>query len=165
MYKIEKIIQSLKSKNSYGYDEISSRILKVSALYVLSPLTWIFNKVLSTGVFPERLKFAEVKPLYKKGEKTDFSNYWPISLLTSFYKIIEKIINRKLYDHININNILVNEKFSFRNNLYTETATDTLLNKILSSLNNKILVGDLFCDFQKAFDSIKHDILLTKMEF
>jgi hypothetical protein len=66
MYEVEKIIRSLKNKNSYGYDEIYTRILKVSAPYVLSPLTYIFNRVLSTGVFPERLKFTQVKPLYKK---------------------------------------------------------------------------------------------------
>jgi hypothetical protein len=73
-YEIEKIIHSLKCKNSYGYDEISSGILKASTPYVLSPLTYIFNKILSTGIFPDRLKFAEVKPLYKKGDKTEFSN-------------------------------------------------------------------------------------------
>jgi hypothetical protein len=84
----------LKCKNSYGYDETSSIILKVSAPCVLSPLTYIFNKILSTGIFPERLKFLEVKPLYKKGDKTEFSNYRPISLLTPFSKIIEKIINK-----------------------------------------------------------------------
>jgi hypothetical protein len=56
-YEIGKIIHSLKCKNSYGYDEISLRILKVSAPYVLSPLTYIFNKILSTGIFPERLQF------------------------------------------------------------------------------------------------------------
>jgi hypothetical protein len=83
-YEIEKIIHSLKRKNSYGYDEISIRILKASTPYVLSPLTYIFNKILSTGIFPDRLKFADVKPLYKKGDKTEFSNYRLISLLTSF---------------------------------------------------------------------------------
>jgi len=85
-----KIINSLKCKDSYGYDEISSRILNIRAPYVLSPLTYIFNKVLSTGIFPERLKFSEVRPLFKKGDITEFSNYRPISLLTSFLKIIEK---------------------------------------------------------------------------
>jgi hypothetical protein len=59
-HKIEKIIQSLRCKNSHGYDDISSRILKASAPYVLSPLTYIFSKVISTGVFPERLKYSEV---------------------------------------------------------------------------------------------------------
>ena len=90
-YEIDKIIHSIKCKDSSGYDEISSKILKISAPYVLSPLTFIFN----TGVFPERLKFSEVRPLYKKGDTTDFSNYRPISLLTSFSKIIEKIIYKR----------------------------------------------------------------------
>jgi hypothetical protein len=63
-YETEKIIHSLKCENSYGYDEISTRILKASTPYVLSPLTYVFNKILSTGIFPDRLKFSEVKPLY-----------------------------------------------------------------------------------------------------
>jgi len=76
--------------NSYAYDEISSRILKVSTPYIVPPLTYIFNKILSTGTFPDRLKYSEVRPLYKKGDKTDVSNYRPISLLISFSKIIGK---------------------------------------------------------------------------
>jgi len=63
MYEIEKIIHSLKCMNSYGYEEISLRILKVSIPHILSPLTFIFNKSLSTGTFPDRLKYSEVKPL------------------------------------------------------------------------------------------------------
>jgi hypothetical protein len=67
MHEINKIIYSLKCKDSYGYDEISTRILKISAPYILSPLTYIFNKILSTRIFPEGLKFSEVKSLFKKG--------------------------------------------------------------------------------------------------
>jgi len=89
-HEIDKIIHSLKCKDSHGYDEISTRILKISTPYVLSPLTYIFNKILSMGVFPDRLKFSEVRPLYKMGDKTELSNYRPISLLTSFSKIIKK---------------------------------------------------------------------------
>jgi len=88
-HEIDTIIHSLKCKDSYGCDEISSTILRIRAPYVLSPLTYIFNKVLSTGIFPERLKFSSVRPLFKKGDISEFSNYRPISLLTSFSKIIE----------------------------------------------------------------------------
>jgi hypothetical protein len=89
-YEIDKIIHSMKLKDSHGYDEISTRILKMSAPYILSPFTYMVNKILSVGIFPDRLKFAEVKPLYKDGNTLDFSYYRPISLLTSFSKVIEK---------------------------------------------------------------------------
>jgi hypothetical protein len=97
MHNIDKIIHSIKFKDSSGYDEISSRILKISAPYVLFPLIFICNKILFTDIFLERLKFSEVKPLYKRGDLTDFSNYRSISLLTSFSKIVEKIIYKRLY--------------------------------------------------------------------
>ena len=70
MHEIEKIIHSLKCVNSYGYEEILSRILKVCIPYILSPLSFIFNKIPSKEVFPDRLKYSEVKPLYKKEDKT-----------------------------------------------------------------------------------------------
>ena len=72
-HEIDKIIHLLKCKDSHGYDEVSMRVIKISAPYILSPLTLIINKVLSTRVFPKRLKFSEVKPLYKKGLKTEHS--------------------------------------------------------------------------------------------
>ena len=133
----------MKCKKSYGYDEIASRILKISTPYILSPLTYIFNKILSPGIFPDRLKFLEVKPLYKKGDNNDVSNYSPISLLTSFSKITEKTIYKRLYCHLNNNNIFVNEQFCFRENLSTEMATFTLLNKVLLSLDRKYFVGGI----------------------
>jgi hypothetical protein len=81
------IINSLKTKNPFGYDEISTKLLEVSASYICSPLTYICNKFISTGIFPERLKYSIIKPLYKKGDKADPSNYRPLSLLTSFSKV------------------------------------------------------------------------------
>lgn len=69
-HEINKIINSLKNKTSHGYDEISNKILKASAPYILSPPTYIFNKVLPSGIFPNKLKYSEIQPLYKKGEKT-----------------------------------------------------------------------------------------------
>ena len=75
---VENIIKSLKAKNSYGYDEISTKVLRMSSLFISSPLTHICNNSLSQGIFPDRLKYSEIRPLFKKGEKTNISNHRPI---------------------------------------------------------------------------------------
>ena len=134
------IIHTLKTKDSYGYNEVSSRIIKISAPYILSPLTYIFNKVLSMGVFPERLKFSEVKPLFKNGLKTELSNYRPISLLTVFSKIIEKIIYKRLYNYLLKYELLVNEQFGFKEKTSTDSAIYNLLNSVLLPLDKKHFV-------------------------
>jgi len=68
-HEINKTINSMKNKTSHGYDEISDKILRASAPFILSPLTYIFNKVLSSGTFPDRLKYSEIQPLFKNGKK------------------------------------------------------------------------------------------------
>jgi hypothetical protein len=148
---IEKIIKEIKIKSSCGYDEITTKILKVSSPFIVSPLTHICNTMLLTGTFPDRLKYSEIKPVYKKGDKTLITNYRPISLLPVFSKIFEKVLYKRLYSHLISNSILVKEQFGFRCNNATETAIYTLINNILSSFNNRITVGGLFCDLQKAF--------------
>jgi len=85
-----------------------------------------------------------MRPLFKKGDITEFSNYRTSSLLTSFSIIIEKIIFKRLYIYVNYNNILVGDQYGFREKLSTETAIYTLLNSVLSSFDRRNLVGGLF---------------------
>jgi hypothetical protein len=110
---IVKIIKSLQMKNSFGYNEISSRIIKASAPFIIIPLTYIYiyiyiyththNAMLDTGVFPDRLKFTIAKPCFKKGNIQEISNYKAISLLTSFSKTMERLIYMRLITHIKAN--------------------------------------------------------------
>ena len=79
---IGQIIKSLKTKNSYGYDKISTKIIKISYPFVNSPINYISNKMLFWGVFPDQLKYAIIKPLHKNDDKCELSNYRPVSLLT-----------------------------------------------------------------------------------
>jgi hypothetical protein len=80
-------------------------LLKISANYICCPLTYICNRSISTGIFPERLKYSIIKPLFKKGDKMDPSNYRSISMLTSFSKVFEKAFCIRLTEHLNNNNI------------------------------------------------------------
>jgi hypothetical protein len=143
---------------SSGYDEISMKILKMSTPYIISPLTYIIKKTLATDTFPVRLKYAQIHPIFKEGDTTNITNHRPISLLTSFYKIFEKVIDKRLYTYFVKNKVFAPEQYGFRNKLSTELACYKLLDAVLTSLNNRSIVGGIFCDIRKAFDSVNHII-------
>jgi hypothetical protein len=122
--------------------------------YILCPLIYICNRPLSTGIFPSGLKNSQVHPIYKKGDKTDITNYRPISLFTSFSKIFEKVIFNRLHTYISVNNILDSDQYGFRKNSSTETAAFNLTSNILQALDSKKMVGGIFCDLTKAFEVV-----------
>jgi len=164
-YEVQQAIKTLKTKSASGYDEISNIVIKLSAPYIISPLTYICNSIFNNGIFPDRLKYAVVTPVYKKGSKQNISNYRPISILPSFSKVVEKLIYNRLYKHFEINDILTQNQFGFRKHYSTDEAAFCLIDNILSALNNRQRVGGIFCDIQKAFDCVNHKILLDKLYF
>jgi len=99
---------------------------------------------MQSGTFSTRLKYAIVKPLLKKGDKENIANHRPISLLTSFSKVFERIIYDRLLKHIETNNILAVEQFGFRTSSSTEKASYKLTDNILNALNNRLMVGSIF---------------------
>jgi len=140
---IDQIIKSLRTKDSYGYNKIYTKILKISCPFISSPINYICNKMF-WGVFPDRLKYATIKPLHKNDDKCEVSNYRPVSLLTSFSKIFETVMQRRILKHITNYNILSKEAYGFRVGLRTDNANYKLTTEILNAMNNKLLVGGIF---------------------
>ena len=89
------------------------------------------------GIFPSRLKYALIKPIFKNGDKKKIANYRSISLLPSFSKILEKIMYSGLMNHVVTNNILVPEQYGFRPSSSTELASFSFINNILNELKKK----------------------------
>ena len=91
---------SLQTNKSPGHDGISFNVIKNCFGSLSTPLLNIFNLSLEKGIFPDELKIASVTPIYKTGNENDFGNYRPISVLPCFSKILERIMYKRLYNHL-----------------------------------------------------------------
>ena len=116
-----------------------------------------------TGVFPSVLKTAKVVPVFKKDSKLDYSNYRPISLLSNIEKILEKLMYKRLYTFLNNNNIIYNLQFGFRKQYSTSHDLINITENIRKALDDRNIGYGVFVDFQKAFDTVDHQILLAKL--
>lgn len=159
------VIKCLKPKTSCGYDDISPKLVKQVADPISIPLSNIANISMQTGSFPSQMKLAKVIPMYKNGDREQFVNYRPISLLPTFSKILEKIIHKRLLGYLTHHNILNTSQYGFQQNSSTEQAILELQDRIVkSTAKNKFSLG-LSIDLSKAFDTLDYNILITKLKY
>ncbi len=124
----------------------------------------MINQVLNNGIFPDKLKIAKVVPIFKKGDCALTNNYRPISLLPVLSKVIEKITYNQLSLYFESNKLFSDSQYGFRPNHSTEQASLELTDRIISAMDNNDVPISIFLDLLKAFDTIDHAILLTKLE-
>ena len=157
------IIKDLESKST-GPNSIPIKLLKMIPDLILVPLCRIINNSFKSGIFPDPLKISKVIPIHKEGPTDDINNYRPISLLSIFDKIIEKAMHKRLYSFLEQHNILYKNQFGFRKNNSTTYALIDLTEQIKNSLDSKKHCSGVFIDIRKAFDTVNHSILLSKLK-
>ena len=158
-------IQNLNSKKISDIFRIAANFPKFSGDKIIQPLAFLFNESISYGIVPDKLKLAVVYPIHKKGSKMKANSYRPISILPLMSKIYEKLIHARLMSFFTKNKTIHKYQFGFQKGKFTEHAILDIYASILKALEKKRKACCIFLDFAKAFDTVNHEILLTKLEY
>ena len=126
----------------------------------------IINQSLTSGIFPNSLKIAKVTPIFKKENSKLITNYRPISVLPGISKIFESVIHEQLSEYFIANDLFCPQQYCFRKKTSsTELAALELLDRVLGQLDKHKIPINFHIDLSKAFDSLRHDILLDKLSY
>ena len=157
------LINEIDAKKSVRPEDIPPKFIKMAASTIAPVVTKIFNKCVQENIFPDNLKRACVVPIYKKGDHTLCGNYRPISLISPFAKIFEKCLFAQLNSFLNKHNLIHTNQFGFRQNTTTEMAVSQMYEQFMNNVENGEHTCSVFLDLAKAFDSVDHNVLLSKL--
>ena len=164
-HEISSIIKNLSINKAMGHDHLHIFFIKAASTTLSHWFSIFFNFGLVHGVFPGSCEIAKVTPVHKSGDKAALNNYRPISILPSVSKILEKVIHKRLTRFFDKHGVLCPTQYRFRNNISTEHAlidsitTGNSFDKINENQHSTLL----FLDLKKAFNTVNHDILLSKL--
>ena len=150
-------------KATTGPDGLSARILKMAAAAIAGGLTKLFNVSLTEGDFPMEWKKANVYPVFKSGNPCLRTNYRPISVLSVIAKVFETIVHQQVTSYFISNDLFTKAQSGFRSGHSTQDVLLRVTEDWKLALDADDLVGIMFIDLSKAFDSIDHSLLIAKL--
>ena len=157
-------ISILQDNKAHGLYSSPVRLLKVAKSVISVPLATIFNQSICSGIFPSKLKRAKIIPIFKDEDDSMPENYRPISLLSIYSRIFEKLMYSRLTKFVKDCHILYDQQYGFRSKHSTQHAILDIVNTILQNMDNGKFSCGVFIDLKKAFDTVNHEILLAKLE-
>ena len=156
------ILKNLNPNKAKGPDKIHGLVLKNCAKSVSKPLSLLFKKTYDCGTIPEEWKTALIVPVHKKGSKSDVKNYRPISLTCIVMKVMERIVRDEIMNRCG--HLIDTRQHGFLQNKSCTTQLVDFCDSLALSLNKNIRSDVIYFDFAKAFDSVNHDLILTKLK-
>lgn len=161
---IKNIVVTLNDRKSPGIDNIRVRDLKAVVDDISPIISKLINLSFNSGIVPDNLKIASVRPVLKSGNTTMWNNYRPISVLCTIDKVMEKCMEHRLSNYLEKYQIIHENQYGFQKGKSVNTLLSNFSNKINNALNTNKQALVLFLDFSKAFDTINFDKLLIKLE-
>ncbi len=156
-------IRKLKNGKAADPDKVSTTIIKNVGDLVSKHLTMISNSSLMGGIFPDIWKIARVTPIFKSGAKKDVNNYRPISVISVFSRILERIVHDQLFEFLAANKVITRNQSAFQKLYSTVTSLICSTDSWYENIDYKKLNLTIFLDLKKAFDTVDHTIMIEKL--
>ena len=161
--KVEKLIDRIRHDVAVGHDDISAKLIKDGKQTIAPWITKMINLGYSTKTFPDSMKIANIKPIHKKKNTDDISNYRPISILPTLSKIFERAATDQIVTYLESNNLINRNQHAYRKGHSTQTCLVEITNLLYEHMDHGKYTGIASLDLSKAYDSISHSLLLHKL--
>ena len=161
--RVRKFMCKLPAKFSRSPDGIPTAVLKILSYELCIPLNIIFKTSLDSTTCPTLWKYADITPIFKKGEPSQAHDYRPISIIPAMCKLFERILTEDIYDHLSRNHLITSAQYGFIRGRSTELQLLDCSCDWVNAIDTKCFADTVYIDLAKAFDTVSHNKLLHKL--
>ena len=157
-------IDEIRANSRCARGDIPAKVFKECKFSLCKPLSMFWERSLQCGQIPSGYKIQSIVPIYKKGLKTKPENFRPVVLTPHEIKIMERVLRKKLTEHLEINSLININQHGFRHNHSCSTQLLSHLYYIYSHLIEGDQIDSIYIDYAKAFDKVDHGLLIKKLK-